>query len=381
MQTQLRRQSIAKRRISLRRGSLIASQGQPQEVPWDLFDRLLLPIICCQATAIILSNALSLLRISTVSSFALFIWFAISTVGAVLFYHQLKVSAVGKAVLITGCDNTLAWRLARKLDEIGFVVFAAFPKLEDNGDAQLLKDECSGRLKLLQLDVTSEVQMLQASLYIAENLPDGPSGLWAVIHAECFTGLGELEWIPFPVMRKALDINVLGAARLTQIMLPLIRRSHGRIIFLSSALAKIPSPVRGAHCATQAALESLAACLREELRPRDVNVVVVAAGEFSAGAAWLSDEAMIEQAKGMWKQLSEEQRHSYGEDYFEAALRSLEKYTQAPADLTPIVRSLVDATTRTFPLERYTPVTKSEKIRTFSAEYFPRSLYDVIYRK
>lgn len=30
----------------------------------------------------------------------------------------------------------------------------------------------------------------------------------------------------------------------------------------------------------------------------------------------------------MWKQLSEEQRHSYGEDYFEAALRSLEKYTE-----------------------------------------------------
>lgn len=53
-------------------------------------------------------------------------------------------------------------------------------------------------------------QMLQASLNIAENLPDGPSGLWALIHAECFTGLGELEWIPFPVMRKALDINVLG---------------------------------------------------------------------------------------------------------------------------------------------------------------------------
>lgn len=54
------------------------------------------------------------------------------------------------------------------------------------------------------------LQMLQASLFIAENLPDGPSGLWAVIHAECFSALGELEWIPFPVMRKALDINVLG---------------------------------------------------------------------------------------------------------------------------------------------------------------------------
>lgn len=69
------------------------------------------------------------------------------------------MSAPGKAVLITGCDSPLAWRLARKLDEIGFAVFAAFPKLDDSSDAELLKDECSGRLKLLQLDVTSEVQV------------------------------------------------------------------------------------------------------------------------------------------------------------------------------------------------------------------------------
>lgn len=31
----------------------------------------------------------------------------------------------------------------------------------------------------------------------------------------------------------------------------------------------------------------------------------------------------------MWAQLSEEQKQSYGEDYFENALRSLEKYTKA----------------------------------------------------
>uniref|UniRef100_A0A336M7P3 CSON005882 protein n=1 Tax=Culicoides sonorensis TaxID=179676 RepID=A0A336M7P3_CULSO len=381
MQSQMRRPSLAKRRISLRRSSLIQATREQQEVPWDLFDRLLLPIICCQAAAIILSGILNVLRISQVSAFALFLWFVVATIGAVLFYHHLKVSAPGKAVLITGCDSPLAWRLARKLDEIGFAVFAAFPKLDDCSDAELLKDECSGRLKLVQLDVTSEVQMLEASLYIAEHLPDGATGLWGLIHCESFNALGELEWIPFPVLRKALDVNVLGASRLTQIMLPLIRRAHGRVIFLSSALAKIPSPVRGAHCATQAAVESLASCLKEELRPRNVDVVVVAAGEFAAGAAWLSDETMIDQAKQMWKQLSEEQRHSYGEDYFEAALRSLEKYTEYPADLTPVVRCLVDATTRTFPLQRYTPVTRSEKIRTFSAEYFPRTLYDVIYKK
>lgn len=38
-------------------------------------------------------------------------------------------------------------------------------------------------------------------------------------------------------------------------------------------------------------------CLRQELRPRGVDVSIVAAGEFAAGNAWLSDTSMLEQVK------------------------------------------------------------------------------------
>lgn len=78
-------------------------------------------------------------------------------------------------------------------------------------------------------------------------------------------------------------------------MLPLIRKSHGRIIFLTSGLNKVPSPVRGLQCATQAAVESFAACTRQELKPRGVDVSIVAAGEFSPGNAWLSEENLRRQ--------------------------------------------------------------------------------------
>lgn len=36
----------------------------------------------------------------------------------------------------------------------------------------------------------------------------------------------------------------------------------------------------------------------------------------------------IQKARNMWSQLSAEQKSNYGEDYFETALRSLEKYTE-----------------------------------------------------
>lgn len=52
--------------------------------------------------------------------------------------------------------------------------------------------------------------MLEASLYISEHLPDGASGLWAVVHCATWVALGELEWIPFAVLRKSIDVNLLG---------------------------------------------------------------------------------------------------------------------------------------------------------------------------
>lgn len=116
------------------------------------------------------------------------------------FKYFLQVSAAGKALLITGCDSRIGCALARQLDEQGFTVFAGFQNAT-SADAEELKEVCSGRLHVLQLDVSSETQILAASLYAVEHLPDGASGLWAVVHTQSWVALGEIEWIPPQVSR------------------------------------------------------------------------------------------------------------------------------------------------------------------------------------
>ena len=61
--------------------------------------------------------------------------------------------------MFLGCESPLAWYLCKKLDDLGFTVFAGFHKLSGNADADLLKEDCSARLKLLQLDNSSEIQV------------------------------------------------------------------------------------------------------------------------------------------------------------------------------------------------------------------------------
>jgi hypothetical protein len=70
-----------------------------------------------------------------------------------------QVTSSGKAILITGCESPLAWYLCKKLDDIGFTVFAGFKDVAENADAELLKDECSARVKVLQIDSSSETQV------------------------------------------------------------------------------------------------------------------------------------------------------------------------------------------------------------------------------
>ncbi|XP_034477187.1 estradiol 17-beta-dehydrogenase 2 [Drosophila innubila] len=201
----------ASRRASLRRGSISALPQKSAEIPWDIFERLSMPFLFCQAAAIVSSHLLHALNISNISTFAVFVWFALSTVGAVLFYHFVKVSAPGKGVLITGCESPLAWYLAKKLDDLGFTVYAGFnTPIDDSDEAKILKEETSGRMKLLHVDVTSETSLLEAARYVSQHLPHGAEGLWALVHCAHWIALGELEWIPFAVLRKSLDLNLLA---------------------------------------------------------------------------------------------------------------------------------------------------------------------------
>ena len=70
-------------------------------------------------------------------------------------------SIQGKAVLVTCCDTGIGNALARHLDRLGFRVFAGclFAK---RPEALRLKEECSERLEVIQLDVTSDQQVSEA---------------------------------------------------------------------------------------------------------------------------------------------------------------------------------------------------------------------------
>nr|CAD7427977.1 unnamed protein product [Timema monikensis] len=355
---------------------IIMGGPRQEEVPWDLFDRCLLPVLFCHAAAVILATLLNLLYISSVSIFTVFLWLLVIVLAGVFFYHNLKVTAAGKGVFITECDSPLGYAAARQLDEMGFTVFAGF---KDSGKAQKLKEESSGRLHVLELDVTSEEQIVAAAKYIGLNLPLGATGLWGVINNASWAPFGEVEWVPFKVYKQATDVNLLSVIRITQIFLPLLRKTKGRFINVVSIQGRVASPFKSPYCIVKAGVEAFSECLSLEMRKWGVDVVLVEPGNYTSWSG-CTDEELYGQARQMWNEMSEEAKADYGEDYFEQRVLSLRSAIKNQGgDFSAILRTLSDAVSRTFPLPRYTPVTWPEKMQALVADHLPRSVYDILY--
>lgn len=64
------------------------------------------------------------------------------------------------------------------------------------------------------------------------------AGLWGLVNNAGTCYLAEIELTPETVFRKVLEVNLMGAIRMTKTFLPLIRQSKGRIVNTSSLSGK-----------------------------------------------------------------------------------------------------------------------------------------------
>ncbi|XP_041625768.1 17-beta-hydroxysteroid dehydrogenase type 2 isoform X3 [Vulpes lagopus] len=137
-----------------------------------------------------------------------------------------------KAVLITGGDSGFGHALSKYLDELGFTVFVGV--LDEKGSgAEELRRTCSKRLSVLQMDITDQQQIKDAHSKVVEKLQD--RGLWAVVNNAgviCLPADGEL--IPMTDYKKCMAVNFFGAVEVTKAFLPLLRKSKGRLVNISS---------------------------------------------------------------------------------------------------------------------------------------------------
>ncbi|XP_059856652.1 17-beta-hydroxysteroid dehydrogenase type 2 isoform X4 [Delphinus delphis] len=177
-----------------------------------------------------------------------------------------------------GGDSGIGHALSKYLDELGFTVFAGV--LDEKGSgAEELRRTCSKRLSVLQLDITDPQQIKDAHSKVKEKLQN--RGLWAVVNNAGILGLptdGEL--IPMTEYKRCMAVNFFGAVEVTKAFLPLLRKSKGRLVNISSMAGGVPMEKLAAYSSSKAALTMFSAVMRQELSKWGVKVSVIQPGGF-----------------------------------------------------------------------------------------------------
>ncbi|KAG7483160.1 corticosteroid 11-beta-dehydrogenase isozyme 2 [Solea senegalensis] len=249
--------------------------------------------------------------------------------------------AQGKAVFITGCDSGFGKATVKRLDSMGFEVFATVLDLLGDG-ARELQRTCSSHLTLLQVDITDQQQVHQALLDTKAKL--GLKGLWGLVNnAGVCVNFGDTELSLMSNFRGCMEVNFFGTLSVTKNFLPLLRRSRGRIISISSPAGDQPFPCLSAYGASKAALNLLVNTLRHELEPWGVQVSVVLPSSYKTGQT--SNHAYWEEKhKQLLQSLPPSLLEEYGEDYVNETKDLFDSFSsEANPDLSPVVNAIVEA--------------------------------------
>ncbi|MBB3393431.1 MULTISPECIES: oxidoreductase [unclassified Rhizobium] len=179
--------------------------------------------------------------------------------------------------------------------------------------------------------------------------------------------LGGAEESTTAQAKAVFDVNVFGTMRMTNTVLPVMRRQRrGRIINLSSILGLIPAPYNALYASTKHAIEGYSESLDHEVRTQGIRVVLVEPG--------VTRTAFEEN-------ITRPDRPLAVYDAARASAQRLMREIVAKGDAAEVVaRAIVRAANAASPKRRYTAGKAAGQIR-FIRRFLPESFVDKSLRK
>lgn len=174
-----------------------------------------------------------------------------------------------KTVLVTGASAGIGKATAIYLAQNGYNVYGAARRMEK------MQDLKTYGIKPIALDITKDESIEGCINQILKEV----GSIDILVNNAGFGSYGSIEDVSMEDARYQLEVNVFGAMRLTQLVLPKMRENkYGKIVNISSVGGKIVFPLGGWYHATKFALEALSDSMRNEVREFGIDVIVVEPG-------------------------------------------------------------------------------------------------------
>ncbi len=228
-----------------------------------------------------------------------------------------------KVILITGASRGIGFLTAKVLAEKGHQVYATM-RTPDNSRHKI------DNLFVKELDVTKkETVQRTVNEVISER-----KRIDVLINNAGYGLLTPVDMATEDEIQKQFDVNVFGALRVIQKVLPHMRKQkEGQIINISSIAGLVSNPALGLYCATKHALEAISASLAVTVSPWNISVSVVQPAATST-----------EFAEGMPLGKNVQQDNPYGDfsvRYFER-MKNILSEGQPAIEVAELIADIVD---------------------------------------
>ncbi len=173
-----------------------------------------------------------------------------------------------KVVLITGISSGFGFAIAQLLAKGNYRVYGTVRK----------KVDLIPNVNYLYMDVTSDESVKQA----VEEVHKKEGRIDVLINNAGIGIAAPLEFTKITDIQYLMNVNFLGAVRVTQAVLPIMRKqSSGLIICISSIGGLIGLPFQGIYSASKFAIEGFCQALYQEVKQFNIKVIAINPGDFA----------------------------------------------------------------------------------------------------
>lgn len=181
----------------------------------------------------------------------------------------------GQVAIVTGAGSGIGRATAKALAELGATVCLVGRKMETLRSLMEENAAIHSRFRCYQTELASTRDIQDLSQRIKKD----SRAVNLLVHCAAVISEGNVENASIKNLDRQYSVNVRAPYYLTQRFLPLLKESHGQIVFVNSSVVLRESKGgTSQYSATKYALKALADSLRDEVNSDGVRVISVYPG-------------------------------------------------------------------------------------------------------
>jgi NAD(P)-dependent dehydrogenase (short-subunit alcohol dehydrogenase family) len=177
--------------------------------------------------------------------------------------------------VVTGSSSGIGFETSLLLAKNGFFTYATMRNVDKSNKIIDLKLKEKLPLEVLKLDVTDDKSVKGA----IEKIANEQGTVNVLVNNAGYALVGPLEELSIQEFKEQFETNVFGAIRVTQAVLPIMRKQrHGTIVNISSIAGRIGFPLTSAYVSSKFALEGLSESMAYEIDQFGTKVILIEPG-------------------------------------------------------------------------------------------------------